>query len=82
MREFTFWLPIHGHGDTPQEAWEDAIANMQAGIAEGEYEAPPAALFGPEDEIPAAEILGGSLSGGFGIDPGPESDDEESPDEP
>lgn len=72
MNEFTFWIPITGMGDNAQEAWEEAIGNLHTGILKEEYNKPPEDVFTKDDEIPSAEILGGSLSGGFGIDMGPE----------
>lgn len=72
MNEWTFWIPITGMGDDFREAWEAALERLIEGIHKGEYTHPPEDLFGPDDEVPAAEILGGSLSDGFGINNGPE----------
>lgn len=74
MNDYTFWIPLTGVGDTLLEAWQDALERVIEGISKGEYVEPPSDLFKAHDPIPAAEILGGSLSGGFGIDHGPEPD--------
>lgn len=75
MNNFEFWFSIQGIGDTPKEAWDDALDKFAAAWMRGkEWNNPPADIFDAEDPngIPSAEILGGSLSGGFGIDHGPE----------
>lgn len=70
MKNYLFWIPLTGDGDTPQEAWENAIANM---VEDGrEFEKVSDNIFGPDEEIPTAEILGGKLNTGFGIDLGEE----------
>lgn len=83
MNEWTFWIPIHGKGDSAKEAWDDAIEKtVDAILRSAEWKEPPEALFASDDHIPP-EILGGSLSDGFGVDHGPEEppplefDDEE-----
>lgn len=72
MNRYTFWIPIDGVGDTAAAAWDAAVENLQAGIAQGELDVPPADIFEKGEPVPAAEILGGSLSAGFGINEGEE----------
>lgn len=73
MNEFEFWIPIRGLGDTSKEAWDDAMEKFAAAwIWGGEWNKPPEDIFEEEDPVPSAEILGGSLSAGFGIDLGPD----------
>jgi hypothetical protein len=72
MKRFTFWIPIEGSGDNAQEAWDEAMEKLLAAALTGEYTKPPEDVFGEHEEVPAAEILGGSLSNGFGIDNGEE----------
>lgn len=73
MNNFEFWFSIQGIGDTPKEAWDDAMEKFLGALMRGkEWNNPPANTFGKDEPIPADEILGGSLSGGFGIDHGPE----------
>ncbi len=76
MNEYTFWIPITGMGDTPLEAWQEALEGLIEGISTSQYAEPPADMFGPDDPVPTAEILGGALSAGFGIDNGPEEIEE------
>lgn len=79
MKCFEFWIPVHGLGDNAQEAWQDAIESLQAGIAEGRFNEPPADIFEEDKPVPAAEILGGLLSFGFGIDKGEKEIEEINP---
>lgn len=73
MNEYTFWIPIFGKGDSAKEAWDDALDKTVSAVLKGnEWAQPPGALYTAHEEIPSAEILGGSLSAGFGIDNGPE----------
>lgn len=71
MRNYTFWIPIQGSGDNFKEGWNDAMEKLAGSIMEGkEWNDPPLDLFDKNDSIPAAEILGGSLSAGFGFEEG------------
>lgn len=73
MNDYTFWIPIFGKGDNAKEAWDDALDKTVDAVLKGnEWTQPPEALYTAHEEVPAAEILGGSLSAGFGIDHGPE----------
>lgn len=70
MNRYTFFLNIEGLGDTPKEAWEDAIERMVGALKE--YADPPSIIYGPDDAIEGAEILNGPPYQEFGIDHGAE----------
>ncbi len=72
MKNYTFWIPIQGRGNNFAQAWQDAMEAFQEAAFQGEYDLPPADIFEEDDPVPAAEILGGSLSNGFGICEGEE----------
>lgn len=71
-RVYTFWVPFEGRGFNPQDAWNDGFSSI---VFSKEWLKPPEDIFGEDDEIPSAEILGGSLSAGFGIDNGKASEE-------
>lgn len=72
MKRYTFYINVDGIGSNPKAAWEDAMEQLTDALFQGEYNAPPADIFGPDDSVPATEILGGSLDAGFGIEHGEE----------
>lgn len=71
MNEWTFWIPMKGKGTDAESAWLDAMAQTFEGYLR-DIPRVPEALFTSDEPVPSAEILGGSLSDGFGIDHGPE----------
>lgn len=66
MKDYTFWIPITATGESAQDAWEAA---MEAFTMHPPAH-PPVSTFGEHDEVPAAEILGGSLEAGFTLEHG------------
>lgn len=72
MNNYTFWIPIQGTGDDPKEGWISALESLMERLMRDDslLDTPPANIFRVHDPIPAAEILGGSLSDGFGMDEG------------
>lgn len=73
MNRFTFFLNIEGHGDTAQEAWEDAMEKLIQGTAGGEYTKAPRIIFSGGDPIDT-ELLNGPHYQEFGIDHGEETE--------
>lgn len=72
MKDFTFWVPIQGSGDNAQEAWENAMEAFTMAPPANH----PAPVFGKDEPVPAAEILGGNLDAGFTLDHGEEPEPE------
>lgn len=68
VHNYTFWVPITGTGSDAKDAWENAIGEWAMNIPAN----PPQPEFGQDEDIPAAEILGGNLANGFTVDLGPD----------
>jgi hypothetical protein len=70
MNNYTFWIPIPAKGINAYDAWRNLRFIGETWYPESLQSPQPPPIFQNSDPIPAAEILGGSLSAGFGIDEG------------